>query len=261
MPIACGNTVLTGSSGSVAFKPAATDVCLRDFTDFPAGTDITVPAGHGFVRGDVVQFHTVDGGVLDTALTAATDFHVIGTGDTSIQVSSSADPADIVTLNGDGGTGTADTALPAHINLALSDFTSVCHVESFELSLDRDQIETTSLGCGCASGDTAGLAQFKTYAAGYIDGTGSMVVQFGSEQGTMASRLMRSALRLDQNGCEVRLYVNAVCGANGEIDNDASAYIEAPVSILGFSFSVSPEEVITATVNFTLSGQPTHFSF
>ena len=260
MPIACGNTVLTGSSGSVAFKPAATDVCLRDFTDFPAGTDITVPAGHGFVRGDVVQFHTVDGGVLDTALTAATDVFIVGTGDTTVQVATTADGTPI-TLNGDGGDGSADTELPAHINLALSEFTTVCHVESFELSLDRDQIETTSLGCGCATGDTAGLAQFKTYQAGYIDGTGSMVVQFGTEQGTMASRLMRSALRQDQTGCEVRLYVNAVCGANGEVDNDASAYIEAPVSILGFSFSVSPEEVITATVNFTLSGQPTHFSF
>ena len=38
MPVACGNTVLTGDSGSVSFTPAGTYVCLLDFTDFPTVT-------------------------------------------------------------------------------------------------------------------------------------------------------------------------------------------------------------------------------
>ena len=63
MPVACGNTVLTGDSGSVAFTPAGTYLCLLDLTDFPTADPglITLPSGHGFLVGDVVQF-TVEGG-------------------------------------------------------------------------------------------------------------------------------------------------------------------------------------------------------
>ena len=129
---------------------------------------------------------------------------------------------------------------------------------NFDLSLDREQIETTSLSCGCSSSN-GGLAPFKTYQPGFIDGTGSMTVQFTAEQGTMSSRLLKSSLMSDQNGAQIRLYINTVCTA-GEIDNNASAYIEAPISILGFSFTVSPEDVTTATVNYALSGQPTAFT-
>ena len=85
-----------------------------------------------------------------------------------------------------------------------------------------------------------------------------MTVQFTADQGTMSSRLLKSSLQSDQTGAQIRLYINTVCVA-GEIDNDASAYIEAPISILGFSFTVTPEEITTATVNFTLAGQPTKF--
>ena len=257
MPVSCGNTVLTGSSGSIAFKPAGTSVCLLDNTDFPAGAGvITVPAGHGFVVGDTVQFSEEKGASLDTGITAGTDYLISVRTDTTVTITEA--NGDAVTIAGDGGSGSADTPDPAHINMALSEFSAVCNVESFDLSLDRDQIETTSLNCGCGS-STEGLAPFKTYQAGFIDGTGSMVVQFTAAQGSIASRLLKSALRSDQGGAEVRLYINTVC-VNGEVDNTESAYIEAPISILGFSFTVSPEEVTTATLNFTLSGQPTAFT-
>ena len=73
----------------------------------------------------------------------------------------------------------------------------------------------------------------------------------------MVRRDYSSSLKKDQLGAQVRLYINTICDADGEIDNSASAYLEAPVTLLGFSFSVSPEEVTTATINFALSGQPT----
>ena len=153
---------------------------------------------------------------------------------------------------------TKDSA--GHINMKLSEFQTVCNVTAYDLSLDREQIETTSLSCDpCATGTTDGLAPFKTYQPGYIDGTGSMTVQFDASQTTVSSRLLKSSLSKDQTGAQVRLYINTVCSA-GEIDNSASGYIEAPVTILGFSFSVSPDEVTTATVNFALRGQPTAFT-
>ena len=259
MPVACGNTVLTGDSGSVAFTPAGTTVCLLDYTDFPTADPglIQLPVGHGFLVGDVVQFSIEGGATLVTGLTADTDYHIIAIdGSAKATVSATA-----------GGTGIAFTnslskdTEGGHINMKLTEFTSVCNVVSFDFSLDREQIETTSLSCGCSStGAGSGVASFKTYQAGYIDGTGSVEVQFTQDQASMASRVIGSSLKKDQLGAQVRLYINTVCAADGTIDNDASAYIEAPVTLLGFSFSVSPADVTTATIQFALAGQPTTFS-
>jgi len=259
MPVACGNSVLTGSSGSVAITPAGTSVCLKDYSDFPAGSKatITVPEGNGFLNGDVVQFTEEDGGNLDTGLSTGTDYTIVATTTTTVTVELSSAIGTDVPLSGDGGTGSADSAPPAHINMKLSEFSTVCNVTSFSLSLDREQIETTSLSCNpCASND--GLAPFKTYQPGYIDGTGTIEVQFDTSQTTISSRLLNSALKKDQTGAQIRLYINTVC-TSGAIDNTKSGYIEAPVTILGFSFDVSPDEVTTATVNFALQGQPTEF--
>ena len=190
-----------------------------------------------------------------TGLTADTDYHIVAIdGSAKATVSATA-----------GGTGIAftnslseDTA-GGHINMKLTEFTSVCNVSSFDFSLDREQIETTSLSCGCSSTGN-GIASFKTYQAGFIDGTGSVEVQFTAEQGSMASRVIGSSLKKDQLGAQVRLYINTVCAADGTIDNAASAYVEAPVTLLGFSFSVTPADVTTATIQFALAGQPTAFS-
>ena len=257
MPVACGNTVLTGDSGSVAFTPAGTSVCLLDYTDFPTADPglIQLPVGHGFLVGDVVQFTTEGGATLVGGLTAGTDYYIVSiNGSSQASVSSSqggAGESFSQSLSGDTEGG--------HINMSLSEFTSVCHVSSFTFSLDRDQIETTSLSCGCNSSGND-LAPFKTYQAGYIDGTGSVEVQFTADQGSMASRVIASSLKKEQLGAQIRLYINTVCDDSGEIDNNASAYIEAPVTLLGFSFGVTPAEVTTATIQFSLSGQPTSFS-
>ena len=230
-------------------------MCLLDFTDFPTADPglITLPDGHGFLVGDAVKFSTEGGATLVTGLTAGTEYFIINIAGNKAQVSATADGEAVAFT-----TSLSEDTPGGHINMKLADFTSVCNVTTFDLNLDREQIETTSLSCGCSSSDT-GLAPFKTYQPGFIDGTGTMTVQFTAEQGTMSSRLLKSSLMTDQNGAQIRLYINTVCTA-GEIDNSASAYIEAPISILGFSFTVSPEDVTTATVNYALSGQPTAFT-
>jgi len=243
----------------VAITPAGTSVCLKDYTDFPAGSPavITVPTGHGFLNGDVVQFTEENSASLDSALSTGTDYNIVATTTSTVTVELSSALGSAITLTGDGGTGSADSAPPAHINMALTEFQTVCNVTAFDLSLDREQLETTSLSCDpCAAND--GLAPFKTYQPGYIDGTGSMTVQFDASQSSISSRFLKSSLAADQTGAQVRLYINTVC-TGGQIDNTLSGYIEAPVTILGFSFTVSPDEVTTATVNFALRGQPTTF--
>lgn len=256
MPVACGQTVLTGDSGSVSFTPAGTSVCLLDYTDFPTNDPgiITLPVGHGFKVGDVVNFSAEGGATICSALVAGTDYFIISiAADGKTSVSATADGTGVAFTNS-----LSEDTPNGHINMKLSEFTSVCNVTSFDFSLDREQIETTSLSCGCST-DGSGLASFKTYQAGFIDGTGSVEVQFTQDQNSMASRVIGSSLQKDQLGAQVRLYINTVCDTNGEIDNNASAYLEAPVTLLGFSFSVSPEAVTTATIQFALSGQPTTF--
>jgi hypothetical protein len=129
-------------------------------------------------------------------------------------------------------------------------------VKSFSLDLSREEIDTTTLPCGV--GSSSSQAAFRTMQAGYASGSGSMSVQFTSEQTSLANRLLSNSMRKNQGGAEVRLYVNTVDDGTGKPDDTKSLYIQAPISIMGFSISVSPEEVTTAELNFSLSGQPTH---
>ena len=252
MPVACGNSVLTGTSGSVAITPAGTSICLLA-ADFDGDNDRIVVGNSGFIVGDPVVFTVEGNATLDGGLTAGNTYYIVNVDDADggiVQVSTTKGGT-TVGIDGDGTDGSG------HINMKLTEFYTVCNVTAFDLSLDREQIETTSLSCDpCASNE---LAPFKTYQPGYIDGTGSMTVQFDDSQSSVSSRFLKSSLAKDQTGAQVRLYINTVC-TSGEIDNNKSGYIEAPVTILGFSFTVSPEEVTTATVNFALQGQPTKFT-
>jgi hypothetical protein len=150
-----------------------------------------------------------------------------------------------------------DTAGAAnHINIDYAEFAAVCQVKEFSIDLSRESIDTTSLPCG--TGTSSAQAPFRTQQAGYASGEGSMTVQFTEDQNSLANRLLANSMRKNQSGAEVRLFVNAVDDGTGKPDLSKSLYIQAPISILGFNLSVTPEDVTTAELNFSLSGQPTH---
>ena len=59
-------------------------------------------------------------------------------------------------------------------------------------------------------------------------------MQFTADQGSMASRVIGSSLKKDQLGAQIRLYINTDLQVRrNAIDNTASAYIEAPVTLAG----------------------------
>ena len=257
MPIACSSSVLTGVDGSIYFEPAGTQYCLLDNSDFPIGTSITVPADNDYRVGDPVVFKVEGGGKIDTALTAGTTFYVVKRTATSIDVSATKGGT-AITLKGDGGLGAADTAGAAnHISIDYADFAAVCMVKEFSIDLSREEIDTTTLPCGTGGGGSF-QAPFRTMQAGYASGSGSMTVQFTEDQNTLANRLLSNSMRKNQAGAEVRLFVNAVDDGTGKPDLTKSLYIQAPISIMGFSLSVTPDDVTTAELNFSLSGQPSH---
>ena len=263
----CDSSVLTGQEGSISFKPPGTSACVRDFSAW--GTDgtvshITVGCGSRFLAGDVIQFYEEDGGELDTAFVASTDalqtnYTVAATGGTGdeawITVYLSTDATQtVIDCNGDGGDSGADSELPAHINIKLADWFSVCGVREFSIDISRDELDVTTLPC-TDSGTTdecETLAAFRSTQAGYATATGTMSVYFTCDQTTIANRLLGSSVLKNQNGAAVKLYVCTRYDSNGDPDDSESLYIEADIAITGVSFSVNPDDPTTGELSFSV---------
>lgn len=259
MPVACNTSALTGQEGSIFFKPAGTQFCLLDYTDFPAGNDITVPTDNDYRVGDAVKF-TVEGSAkIDTGLTADQTYYIvaIGVGNDTIQVSAS-NGGTAVTLSGDGGSGSADTPGDAnHIKIAPADFAVVCQVREFSVEISREELDVTTLPCDpCAGGGGGKYAAFRKTQSGYATGTGSMTVYFTDDQTSLANRLLSNTLLRSQEGAEVKLYINTEC-VSGAVDDATSLYIQAGISITSMSLSVTPDDVTSAELSFSIN-DPTH---
>jgi hypothetical protein len=262
MPVSCSKTLLSGIDGSAAFIPAATRHCLLDFTDFPVGNQITVPNSHDYLVGDPVTFTPQGSASLDGALTAGTTYYVVAAthgADPYISVSATAGGA-AITLDGDGGTGTADSASSAanHILVQFASHLAICQVQSWSCNLTREEVMTTSLQCGPTTGGGVN-APFMTRQGGYVDGSGSMVVRFSRDQESLSRRLLRNSLRKNQDGASVQLFIDTAYDGTGAVNLSGSEYIEGPVSVLGFQLGVAVgSEPTQGTINFSFSDQPTN---
>lgn len=257
MPLSCSSTALTGQEGSIYFQPAGTQFCLKDFSDFAAGTEITVPADQDYKSGDSVVFTEEGLGKLDSALTAGTTYEVLTVTPNAITVSVPGTGTPI-TLNGDGGSGTADTpGAKNHVKIDYSEFGAVCQVKEFSIELTREELDVTTLPCGVGNG-SGKYATFRRTQAGYASGNGSMSVMFTDDQTSLANRLLANVLLRSQSGAEVKLYVNTVATADGTgVDDSKSLCIQAPISITSMSLSVTPDDATVAELSFSISGQPT----
>jgi hypothetical protein len=252
----------TGGSGSGATGTVTTDgsglvtaVVLTDGGSGYKSTDQLGISGTALTTGSgcIVEVETVTQGGG-----TATSYYVVGTGtDTDgnpwIELGTTEGGA-AITVNGDGGTGTADNELPAHINIALADYYSVCGVRSFSIDISRDELDVTTLPChdGGSVDDCSKLAAFRSTQSGYASATGSMEVYFTCDQANIANRLLGSSVLRNQSGARVKLYVCTVT-TDGSVDDDKSLYIEAEINITGMSFSVNPDDPTTGTLNFSVT--------
>lgn len=251
MPVACSTSSLTGQEGSIFFQPAGTEFCLLDYTDFTAGTSITVPTSNDFRVGDAIKFTEEGTANLDSALTAGTTYYVVTRSSTAISVSASSGGS-AITLLGDGGTGSADTAGAAnHIKVDMADFAVCCSVREFQISIEREELDVTVLPCSTANMGSK-WAKFRTTQAGYASGTGSMTVYFTDDQTALTNRLMSNVLLKNQQGAAVKLYVNTVSDGAGGVNDTDSLYIESEVSINSMSLSVNPDDATSAEIAFSI---------
>ena len=254
MPVACSTSTLTGQEGSIYFQPAGTEFCLLDYTDFPAGTSITVPSNNDFRVDDAVKFSEEGTANLDSALTAGTTYYVVTRSSSAISVSATSGGTPI-TLLGDGGTGSADTAGAAnHIKVDMADFQVVCQVREFSVEITREELDVTTLPCSTTSIGSK-WAAFRSTQAGFASGTGSMTVYFTDDQTALANRLLSNVLLKNQQGAAVKLYINTVAntGHGGGVNDSASLYIEADISLNSMSVGVNPDDATSAELSFTIS--------
>jgi hypothetical protein len=158
------------------------------------------------------------------------------------------------------GTATLTTArenTTGHINVSYAEFSVTCMVQEWSLDFSRESIDITTLPCS-TGGEADKYASFRTTIPGYASGSGSMSVLFSGDNTSLSSRLIANSLLKSQAGATVKLYVNAIEGGGGVMDDTLSSYIEAPVSLEGFSISVNTSDAIVASINFSLSGPPSH---
>ena len=250
MPIACSSSALTGQSGSVYYTPAGTTFCLKDFTDFPAGADITVPAIADFRVGDPVVFSEEDGGSIDTALTAGTGYYVVAVSSGAIQVSASKGGT-AVTLNGDGGTGTADSA--GHINVKFDPFQAISNVQSYSIEISREELDTTTLPSGVGNGGGK-YAAFRSTQPGYASATGTMTVFFSDNVSGLGNRMLGNVLMREQEGARIRLFNNTVSdgAATPAPDLAVSSFIEGDITLTGVTLDINPDDPQQGEISFSI---------
>ena len=254
MPVACSTSALTGQDGSLYYTPSATKFCLLDNTDFPAGNKITVPATHDFRVGDPVVFEEENGGNLDTKLTDGAQYYVVAKDATTISVSATKGGT-AITLDGDGGTGSADTA-GGHIGVKYDPFGAVCQIQSWDLSIERESLDVTTLPCGVAASAAASkYAPFRRTQPGYASGSGTITVIFTDNDDALGQRMLDNVMLTSQEGARVRLFVNTVSDGQStpDVDLTNSMYIEADISLESMSLSVNPDDPITAEIGYTIS--------
>ena len=191
------------------------------------------------------------GAVMSAQPRAATIYYVVERTDDYIVVAAAASGTPI-NMTGDGGTGTEDTPLPAHINISLADWFTVCNVRSFSLDIQRDELDITTLPCEVSSGCNK-LASFRSTQSGYAEATGSLEVFFTCDQETISNRLLSASLLRTQQGARVKLYACAKEDGLGGIDDSISLFIDAEINITGMSFEVNPDDPSTAELSFSIT--------
>jgi hypothetical protein len=242
---------LAAATAGVGYAPGTyTDVRLVQGTANTARATVVVPAGGALAAGAITittpgtGYTTAAGGVTLTGGRNATG----GAIDAVAPTTAFTGTATLTTVR-ENSTG--------HINVAYGEYDLVCMVQEWSIDFSRETIDTTTLPCKIG-GAADKFAGFRTSIPGFASGSGTMSVLFSGEQQSLSGRLIANSLLKNQAGATVKFYVKAIEGAGNVLDDTLSSYIEAEVSLDGFSISVNTTDAIVASINFSLSAPPTH---
>ena len=212
-----------------------------------------MPVQHDFRVGDPVVFVQENGGTLCDELSEDTQYYVVAQTDSTISVALTKG-GDAITITQSGGTGTADSA--GHVKIMYEPFGAVCQIQSWDLEIQRENLDVTTLKCGVGTTEGGKYAAFRKTQPGYASGTGTITVIFTDNDDALGQRMLDNVLLSSQEGARVRLFVNTVSDNDDTTpapDLAASMYIEADVSLESMSLSVNPDDPVTAEVGYSIS--------
>ena len=242
---------LTAGTAGAGYAPGTyTDVRLVQGAATTARATVVVPAG-GALAVTAITITTPGTGYT----TAAGGITLTGGKSPTGDAIDKAPPGTPFTGTATLTTKQEDTT--GHINVAYGEFDLVCMVQEWDISFERETIDITTLPCKIG-GSADKYAGFRTSIPGFASGTGSMSVLFSGDQTSLSGRLIANSLLKNQAGATVKFYVKAIEGTGNVLDDTLSSYIEAEISLDGFSISVNTNDAIVASINFSLAAPPTH---
>ena len=249
-------TVLSGTSGALYYKPAGT---LGQFgasaTDVStSGDSITVAPFLNFKVGDPVSFSVVNTttgasgtATLPAGIVAGTVYYVIAytAGNGVLQVSAT-----------DGGsaidiTDVGTAAAPNKFQVEYNAFTNVSQVREWSFEITRDEIDVTTIG------KTPGQhVPFKTFIAGFADGSGSATVYFSDTDDSLGNRMVEDVIQRIQTGAKFKLYTDQVF-TSGTLDDTKSRSIEFEANLTSANLSINPDDAQSVEISFRPTTTPT----
>jgi len=242
-------TVLSGTTGALYYKPAATKATFGESAVDVADDEITVAPFLNFKVGDPVKFSVVNvntgaagSGTLPAGITAGTEYFVIlYTASTGVlKVSATAGGATINIT--DDGTAVSPNAF----QVAYSDYEAVGQVQTWSFEITRAEIDVTTIG------QTLGQnAPFRAYIPGFADGSGSASVFITDDDTTIASRLVQDVLQQSQAGAAFKLYIDK------QSTEALSRSIALEATLLTASYSVNPDDAQVVELTFRPTSAPT----
>ena len=247
-------TCLSGTSGALYYKPAGTTGTFGT-GDVTIGTETMVIETYLNLKvGDPVKFSVVDSstggsgtGTLPAGLSAGTTYYVI--------TYTAASGALIVSASAGGSavnlTDVGTAAAPNEFQVAYSAFESVSQVSEWSFEIERAENDVKTIGQ--APGQ---YVPFRTYIAGFGDGSGTASTYMTNEDSALSNRLVEDVLQRQQVGAAFKLYTDRVF-SGGSVSDTLSRSISFDATLTSASFSVNPDDAQEVTVNFRPAGLPT----
>ena len=147
----------------------------------------------------------------------------------------------------DVGTATA----PNKFQVEYDAFTSVSQVREWSFEITRDEIDVTTIGA------TPGQhVPFKTFIAGFADGSGSATVYFTDTDDALGNRMVEDVIQRIQTGAKFKLYTDQVF-TSGSIDNTKSRSIEFEANLISANLAINPDDAQSVEISFRPTNTPT----
>jgi hypothetical protein len=246
-------TVLSGTSGALYYKPAGTESSFRE-TDVNAATDvITVQPFLNFKVGDPVVFSLVNtqtggvgSGTLPAGITGGTTYYVLSYTAATGALTVSASAGGVILPITDDGTAVAPNAF----EVAYAAFAAVGQVRDWSFEITRAEIDVTTIS------QTPGqYAPFRSFIAGFADGSGTATVYMTNEDAALSNRMIEDVLQRQQTGAAFKLYTDQVF-VSGTLNETQSRSIAFDAVLTSASLNINPDDAQSVTVNFRPTATP-----